>query len=33
MHIITIHTKYIASLLYNDYAGILKYPLFLPVVY
>ena len=32
MYNIIIHTICIASLLYNDYAGILEYPLSLPLV-
>ena len=31
-YIIIIHTIYIASLLYKDYAGILEYPVSLPLV-
>ena len=31
-NVIIIHTIYVASLLYNDYAGILEYPVSLPIV-
>ena len=32
MYIIIIHTIYIANLLYDDYAGILEYPVSSPLV-